>query len=90
MTATVERIAAEVEALREKELDEFLSWLADYELSHADRWHKEIERDSRPGGRLDGVLKRVRGDIAAGRARPLDEVITGTHDEYERLLALLQ
>ena len=75
MTATVQKIASEVEALPEGELDQFLSWLADYELSHPDRWDKEIERDSLPGGRLDAILKRVRGDIAAGRTKPLDEVI---------------
>lgn len=75
MTATVEKIADEVKSLPEKELDEFLSWLADYELAHPDRWDKEIERDSQPGGRLDAVLKRVRGDISAGRTKPLDEVI---------------
>jgi hypothetical protein len=75
MTVTVEKIADEVKALPEKELDEFLSWLADYELAHPDRWDKEIERDSQPGGRLDAVLNRVRGDIAAGRTKPLDEII---------------
>ena len=75
MTTTVEKIAGEVQALREQELDEFLSWLADYELAHPNRWDREIERDSQPGGRLDAVLQRVRGDIAAGRTKPLDEVI---------------
>ena len=75
MTATVQRIAEEVKALPEKELDEFLSWLAEYELEHPDRWDQEIARDSQPGGRLEPVLKRVRDDIAAGRIKPLDEVI---------------
>ena len=75
MTAAVEKIAGEVQALREQELDEFLSWLADYELAHPDRWDREIEKDSLPGGRLDAVLRRVRSDIAAGRTKPLDEVI---------------
>jgi hypothetical protein len=75
MTAAVEKIAGEVKALPEKELDEFLSWLADYELQHPDRWDREIERDSLLGGRLDAVLSRVRTDIAAGRTKPLDEVI---------------
>ena len=78
MTATVEKIAGEVQALPEKELDQFLSWLADYELAHPDRWDREIERDSQPGGRLDAVLKRVRSDIAAARTRPLDEVINNS------------
>lgn len=75
MTTVVERIANEVKALPEKELDEFLSWLAEYELARPDRWDKEIERDSQPGGRLDVVLKRARDDIAAGRTKPLDEVL---------------
>jgi len=75
MTATVEKIADEVKALPEKERDEFLLWLSDYELAHPDRWDRELDRDSRPGGRLDNVLTRVRGDIAAGRTKPLDEVI---------------
>ena len=78
MTATVEKIADEVIALPEKELDEFLSWLSDYELAHPDRWDKEIERDSLPGGRLDAVISRVRNDIAAGRTKPLDGVINNS------------
>jgi hypothetical protein len=75
MTATVGKIADEVKALPAEELDEFLSWLADYELAHRDRWDGEIERDSQPGGRLDAVLNRVRSDIAAGKTKPLDAVI---------------
>jgi len=75
MTAVVEKIAEQVRALREDELEEFLSWLADYELELSDEWDKEIERDSREGGPLGDVLKRVRADIAAGRTKPLDEVI---------------
>ena len=75
MTAKVEKIAEQVKALPEKELDEFLSWLADYELGHADEWDKKIARDSEPGGRLQGVLDRVRKDIAEGWTRPLDEVL---------------
>ena len=78
MTVIVEKLADEVKALPEKELDEFLSWLADYELAHPHRWDQEIERDSQPGGRLDAVLQRVRRDIAAGRIESLDEVINNS------------
>lgn len=78
MSATVAKIADEVKALPERELDEFLSWLADYEMAHPDRWDREVERDSQPGGRLDAVLTRVRGDIAAGRIKPLDEVVNNS------------
>jgi len=75
MKAAVKKIAAQVKALRESELDEFLSWLAEYEMGHSDKWDREIERDSQNGGALTGVLKRVRKDIASGRTKPLDEVV---------------
>ncbi len=75
MNATVQKIADEVRSLPEKELDEFLSWLAEYELAQRDKWDQQVARDSQPGGRLDTVLKRVRDDIAAGRTRPLDDVV---------------
>ena len=75
MTATVQKIADEVKALHGVELDEFLSWLADFELAHPDEWDTQIERDSQPGGRLDAMLKRVRADVDAGRTKPLGEVI---------------
>jgi len=78
MTATVAKLTDEVQALPEKELDEFLSWLADYELAHPGRWDREIEHDSQPGGRLQAVLTRVRRDISAGRTRPIDEVINNS------------
>ncbi len=75
MTATVEKIAGEVKALHEKERAEFLSWLCDYELAHPDQWDQDLEKDSQCGGRLASVLDRVRCDIAAGRTKPLHEVI---------------
>jgi hypothetical protein len=75
MTATVEKLADEVKALPDQDLDEFLSWLADYERTHRYPWDQEIESDSQPGGRLDAMLQRVRRDIAAGRTQPLDEII---------------
>jgi len=75
MTGEVQKIAEQVKALPEKEFDEFLSWLADYQMEQADQWDEELARDSQVGGRLDSVLQRVRNDIAAGRVKPLDEVI---------------
>lgn len=75
MTTTVQKIAEEIQALPEAEFEEFLSWLADYELEYSDHWDQEMTRDSQPGGRLEAVLKRVRNDISEGRAKPLDEVI---------------
>jgi hypothetical protein len=75
MKAVVKKIAEQVKALPESELDEFLSWLAEYQIDHLDKWDKEIERDSQDGGALSPRLKRVRADIASGRTKPLDEVI---------------
>lgn len=75
MTRIVEEIAARVKSLSKGELEEFLSWLGEYELEHSDQWDEEIERDSQEGGRLSSVLDRVRADIASGKTRPLDEVI---------------
>jgi hypothetical protein len=75
MTKSVEKIAAEVSALPEAELDELLAWLAEFESKHTDSWDQAIAADSKPGGRLQGLLGRAREDIAAGRTRPLDEII---------------
>lgn len=75
MTAKVKIIAEQVKALQEDEREEFLSWLADFEVEHSDAWDMEIARDSQPGGRLECVLERVRKDIAEGRIKPLDEVL---------------
>jgi hypothetical protein len=75
MTANVQKIVEQVKALPEEERDEFLAWLAEYELRQADEWDEQIARDSQPGGRLDRVLQRVREDIAAGRTKPLDEIL---------------
>jgi hypothetical protein len=75
MNAAVKKIADEVKSLPRAELDEFLAWLADYELQQSDEWDKQIERDSQPGGRLQTMIDRARQDIAAGRTKPLDEVL---------------
>lgn len=75
MKSTVKKIAEQVKALPESELEEFLSWLAEYEIGHPDEWDKEIERDFPKGGPLSPVLKRVRAHIASGKTKPLDEVI---------------
>jgi hypothetical protein len=75
MTTKVKKIAEQVKALPEDELEEFLSWLVDFEIEHSDDWDREIARDSQPGGRLERVLGRVRKDIAEGRTKPLNEVL---------------
>ncbi len=61
MTTQVEELADQVKALPQDEREEFLSWLADFELEHSDDWDAEIARDSQPGGRLERVLQRPKG-----------------------------
>jgi len=78
MTAVVEKLVDEVRSLPRAQLDEFLAWLAEYELQQPDDWDREMERDSLPGGRLQDVIDRARKDIAAGRTKPLDEVLDNT------------
>lgn len=76
MTQIVEKIAKEIQALRDEELDEFLAWLADYSLEREEQaWDAQIERDAQPGGPLDKLVQRARADIAAGRSKPLDEFL---------------
>lgn len=75
MTARVKKIAEQVMALPHDEKEEFMSWLADFEADYINDWDREIARDSQPGGRLEGVLERVRKDIAEGRTKPLDKVL---------------
>ena len=75
MTRTVEKIAAEVSALPDAELDELLAWLAEFESQRVDSWDKEIAADALPGGRLQGLLNRAKEEIAAGRTKPLVEII---------------
>mgnify|MGYP001255393202 CR=1 FL=1 len=78
MKAAVRKIADQVKALPESELEEFLAWLVEYGAGRADGWDREIECDSQEGGALSPMLKRAREDIAAGRTKPLDEIIDDT------------
>jgi len=73
MNDLVERIAEEVKLLDRNQMEKFLSWLSEYELSTMDEWDQKIARDSYSKGRLSSVLERVRRDIAAGRTKPLDQ-----------------
>lgn len=75
MTARVQQIAEQVKALPQAEREEFLAWLTEFESEQDDDWDQEIARDSQPGGRLSNLLDRAKADIAAGRTKPLDEVL---------------
>jgi len=78
MNVMVENLTKEVRALPPREFDQFLSWLSEFEAEQMDEWDRNIERDSRKGGRLKTVLARVRADIVAGRTKPLDDIINNS------------
>jgi len=75
MTKAVEKLADRVKSLGPEELNEFLCWLAEYEIQRMDEWDLEIQGDSQPGGPLEALMKRADADIQAGRTKALDEVI---------------
>ena len=78
MNDLVERIAEEVKLLDRNQMEKFLSWLSEYELSTMDEWDQKIAEDSQSGGRLSGILDRVRSDIAANRTKPLDQFLNNS------------
>jgi len=68
----------ELEAIISKLPPEDFARLRDWFFEHDNRlWDKEIAEDA-AAGRLDFLLKEVESDIAAGRVKPLNEVINGS------------
>ena len=70
--STVAEIIEAVKKLPEAEKGEFLERLA--EIDFDDAWDRQIEADAK-AGRLDHLIARAEADIAAGRTKPLDEVL---------------
>jgi hypothetical protein len=87
MTKTVEKIAAEVSALPEAELDELLAWLADFESKRMDTWDEAIAADSKHGGRLQWLIDRARDDIQ--RAGPNRWMKSSTTSDFRALYGAL-
>jgi len=71
MTSVAEIINA-VKDLSEEDKGVFLERLA--EIDFDDAWDRQIEADMK-AGRLDDLIARAEADIAAGRMKPLDEVL---------------
>jgi len=69
---TVEAIKEEIGHLSEPERKQLLDWLEEQE---EEAWDREIERDFAPGGRGERLMAEVEADIAAGRTRPLADVL---------------
>jgi hypothetical protein len=69
--STVAEIQAEIERLTPTEKRELEQWFAEIQ---ADAWDAQIEKDIK-AGRLDHLIAQAEADIAAGRTKPLDEVL---------------
>ena len=69
--STVAEIQAEIEKLTPAERRRLEDWFAEMQ---ADAWDAQIEEDIK-AGRLDHLIAQAEADIAAGRTKPLDEVL---------------
>lgn len=69
--STLAEIRAEIEKLTSGEQRELAQWFAEMQ---ADAWDAQIEDDIQ-AGRLDHLIVQAEADIAAGRTKPLDEVL---------------
>lgn len=68
---SIVELQAEIEKLSRAEQRKLAEWFAQVQ---ADAWDAQIEEDVQTG-RLDHVLAQAEADIAAGRTKPLDEVL---------------
>ena len=67
---TLEAIKEAIQHLPAEERRELADW---FEQMEEAAWDAEIERDFAPGGRGEALEKRIRCEIAEGKARPLEE-----------------
>ena len=69
--STVIEIQAAIQKLTPAEKRQLEDWFLEMQ---ADAWDAQIEEDIN-AGRLDHLIARAEADIAAGRTKPLDEVL---------------
>lgn len=77
----MEAIKDAVVHLSEAEREQFARW---FEELAEEEWDKEIETDFSPGGRGANLLAEVDAEIAAGRTRPLDDVLAEAKARRQR------
>jgi hypothetical protein len=68
---SLSEIQAEIERLSPAEQRSLAQWFAEVQ---SDVWDAQIEDDVN-AGRLDHLIARAEADIAAGKTKPLDEVL---------------
>jgi hypothetical protein len=69
--STVQEIETAIAQLPPGEYARIRNWLLEHDN---ELWDKQIAADS-AAGRLDFLVKEIEEDIAAGRTKPLDEII---------------
>jgi len=77
---TLTEIKAAIEKLSPRDYADLLAML---HPPVDDEWDSEIKADA-AAGRLDHLVKAAQADIAAGRCRPLDELLAEDGDEASR------
>ena len=79
MTTLLE-IKAAIEKLSPRDYAELMAML---HPSVDDDWDRQMMADA-TAGRLDHLVEEARADIAAGRSRPLEDVLSEDGDEATR------
>ncbi len=68
---SVAEIQSEIGKLSQAEQRKLAQWFAEIQ---ADAWDTQIEDDVN-AGRLDHLISQAEVDVAAGRTKPLDEIL---------------
>jgi hypothetical protein len=69
--STVVEIEKALQTLPVEDARKVAGWLQSY---LDDKWDKQIDADI-DAGRLDKIWEQAKADIAAGRVKPLDEIL---------------
>ena len=69
---TVEAIKDAITHLSEPERHQLVEW---FDELREDEWDRQMEQDFAPGGRGMHLLTEANAELAAGRVRPLEEVL---------------
>ena len=69
--STLAEIQSAIVRLSPKEQQQLARW---FEEALEDAWDAQIEEDVK-SGRLDHLVAQAEADIAAGRVKPLDEIL---------------
>ena len=72
--STVDEIEAAISNLPPQDFARVRDWLLERD---SERWDKQIAEDA-AAGKLDFLIQEFEADIAAGRTKPLNEVINGS------------